>query len=377
MTRILITGGAGFIGSNLALHFVSAGHAVTVLDNLSPQVHSGDPENSPLYRSIKGKVEFVRGSVVDIDTLQRVIPSQDVMVHLAAETGTGQSMYEIDRYVSTNIGATGLILDLLGRMDHSIRRVVIASSRSIYGEGKYLRSDGTIVHPPPRRATDLAAGRFEIMDPESGEPLTPAPTDEDSRLHPSSVYGITKHAQEQLIMTACPAVDTEAVALRYQNVYGPGQSLSNPYTGILSIFSNLIMHGKPLNIFEDGLESRDFVYIDDVVRATALAATHPSAAGQILNVGSGEPVSVSAVARFLLNAFGIEVPVTVSGAYRIGDIRHNFADLQRIRNQLGFKPEISFDAGIRKFVDWARDAGPTHSPYEKSIDEMKARGLLK
>jgi dTDP-L-rhamnose 4-epimerase len=377
MTRVLITGGAGFIGSNLALHLVATGHTVTVLDTLSPQVHSAAPETSPLYRSIRDKVRFVRGSVADVDALRGVLPSQDILVHLAAETGTGQSMYEIDRYVSINVGATGLLLDQLGRTAHSIKRVLIASSRSIYGEGKYLRSDGTAAYPPHRRVADLEAGRFEVLDHDSGTPLTIAATDEQSRLHPSSVYGITKQTQEQLVMTVCPTLGIEAVALRYQNVYGPGQSLSNPYTGILSIFSNLIMSGKPLNIFEDGCESRDFVYIDDVVSATALAATHPRAANQVFNVGSGVPTSISTVASSLMNAFGIQVPAMISGAFRLGDIRHNYADLTRIGSHLGYAPQVSFDEGIRKFVAWARSVGPSESTYQQSIDEMKARGLLK
>ncbi|MEO6079223.1 MAG: NAD-dependent epimerase/dehydratase family protein [Steroidobacteraceae bacterium] len=377
MTRVLITGGAGFIGSNLALQFFSVGCEVTVLDNLLPQVHSAAPESSPLYQSIRDKVAFVRGSVGDPGILSRILPSQDLLVHLAAETGTGQSMYEIDRYVTTNVGGTGLLLDLLGRTKHSIKRVVVASSRAIYGEGKYLRADGTAVYPSHRRVADLEAGRFEIFDQVDGEKLEATATDEDSRLHSSSVYGITKQTQEQLVMTVCPTLGIEPVALRYQNVYGPGQSLSNPYTGILSIFSNLIMNGKAINIFEDGRESRDFVFIDDVVRATMLAATHPRAANQVFNVGSGLPTPVSTVADSLMKAFGTEVPAKITGAFRLGDIRHNIADLTRIRNLLGYAPRVSFDEGIRRFVEWARSIGPTDSAYQESIDEMKARGLLK
>jgi dTDP-L-rhamnose 4-epimerase len=377
MTRILITGGAGFIGSNLALHLVSCGHEVTVLDSLSRQVHSDAPETSPLYRSIVGKVDFVRGSICDTELLRAVIPPQNVLIHLAAETGTGQSMYEIDKYVSTNIGGTGQILDVLGRGGHSVSRVVIASSRSIYGEGKYLRPDGTAIYPRHRQTLDLEAGRFDVYEQATGATLTPAATSEDSTLHPSSIYGITKQTQEQLVMTACPAFGIEAVALRYQNVYGPGQSLSNPYTGILSIFSNLVMNRKPLNIFEDGLESRDFVYIDDVVAATALAATHPQAANEVLNVGSGTPTSISVVAKSLMEAFAVEVPAHISGAFRLGDIRHNFADLTRISGLLGFAPQVSFDEGIRRFVAWARSIGPVENGYQRSIDEMRTRGLLK
>lgn len=377
MTRVLITGGAGFIGSNLVQSLHREGYDITVLDNLSEQVHSGDPETSVLYQSIKDKVSFVRGSVEVKEDLLKVLPGQDVVVHYAAETGTGQSMYEVDRYVSANIGATGLLLDLLGNLKHDVKRMVIASSRSIYGEGKYLRSDGSAVYPKHRSQTDLEAGVFEVLDPDTRGPLRLVATDEDSKIHPSSVYGITKQVQEQLVMTVCPLLGIEPVALRYQNVYGPGQSLVNPYTGILSIFSNLIMNGKAINIFEDGLESRDFVFIDDVVQATMLAIAHPNAGHGIYNVGSGIPTDVQTVASKLMECFGREVPVRVSGNFRLGDIRHNFADLGRINQRLGFAPAVSFADGIAQFVAWAKTLGPKESRYEQSLAEMKQRGLLK
>lgn len=377
MKRILITGGAGFIGSNLVQSLYQDGFEITVLDNLSEQVHSSTPESSVLYRAIKDKVRFIRGSVLVKEDLQEAIQGQDVIVHLAAETGTGQSMYQVDRYVQANIGATGLLLDLLGNNSHEVKRMVIASSRSIYGEGKYLREDGSPVYPGHRNSHDLAGGVFEVQDPEGKGKLQIMPTDEESKIHPSSVYGITKQVQEQLVMTVCPLLGIEPVALRYQNVYGPGQSLVNPYTGILSIFSNLIMNGKSINIFEDGLESRDFVYIDDVVDATKLAIAHPNAANGIFNVGSGVATDVNTVASSLIENFGIQVPVSISGNYRLGDIRHNFACLQRIRSRLGFEPKISFEQGIAHFVAWARTLGPKESRYEQSLTEMKERGLLK
>jgi len=265
--NILITGGSGFIGSNLALSLISQGHEVTVLDNLSPQIHGDIPEfTSSLYRSIKDKVKFILGSVTDIDAWEKALQGQDAIVHLAAETGTGQSMYEIKRYVDTNIGGTGLMLDLLANQKHKIKKVVIASSRSIYGEGKYLSNVLGVIYPGARKDVDMQAGIFEPLCPKTGEPLTLLPTDEESKIHPSSVYGITKQNQEQMVMTVCASLNIGATALRYQNVYGPGQSLSNPYTGILSIFSTRIKNGNGLSIFEDGKESRDFVFIDDVVK---------------------------------------------------------------------------------------------------------------
>jgi dTDP-L-rhamnose 4-epimerase len=377
MKRILITGGAGFIGSNLVQSLHRQGYFITVLDNLSEQVHSADPDISVLYQSIKDKVEFIRGSVCVKDDLLKAIQCQDVIVHFAAETGTGQSMYEVDRYVSSNIGATGLLLDLLGNTKHEVKRMVIASSRSIYGEGKYLRADGSPVFPKHRNEADLKSGQFEVQDPEGGGALKVVATDEDSKIHPSSVYGITKQVQEQLVMTVCPLLGIEPVALRYQNVYGPGQSLVNPYTGILSIFSNLIMSGKPINIFEDGRESRDFVFIDDVVQATVLAIAHPDAGHGIFNVGSGVPTDVKTVAGKLMECFEREVPVTVSGNFRLGDIRHNFAAMDRIKQRLGYEPKVSFAEGIAQFVAWAKSLGPKESRYEQSLQEMKERGLMK
>lgn len=374
--KVLITGGAGFIGSRLALRLLADGHDVTVLDNLSPQIHGQDPSKSPLFHAIDGKVRFLKGDVRSRDALREAITGQDTVVHLAAETGTGQSMYMIEHYVAVNIGATSTLLDILANETHSIKRVVIASSRSVYGEGKYLSKELGAVYPLHRSVEDMMAGDFEVKYPGSSA-LELSATDEESKLHPSSVYGITKQVQEQLIMTVCPSLGLEAVALRYQNVYGPGQSLSNPYTGILSIFSNLIMSGKPINIFEDGTESRDFVFIDDVVAATTLAITSETAKGHVFNVGSGVPTDVLTVANTLNRKLGGASPISVSGNFRLGDIRHNHADLDRIRTLLGFTPQVSFEEGIERFCAWVRGVGPTASNYEGSIKEMKDKGLLK
>jgi dTDP-L-rhamnose 4-epimerase len=375
---ILITGGAGFIGSRLATRFVEQGHRVRLLDSLIPQVHGDDPERtSALVRSLPSAVELIRGTVTSRDDLERAIEDVDAIVHLAAETGTGQSMYEIDRYVTANVGGTGLLLDILANSEHRVRRIVVASSRSIYGEGAYRAPDGTVVFPPHRTDAAMARGDFEVHMPGIDGDLTVIATPETATLHPSSVYGITKHTQEQLIMTAAPTMGIEPVALRYQNVYGPGQSLKNPYTGILSIFSTLIRQGKPINIFEDGAESRDFVYIDDVVTATALATTADAAAGQILNVGSGVATTVSEVVSALFEAFGTAVPTEVTGKYRLGDIRHNFADTTRLREVLGFAPETSFRSGVAAFVEWVKSEPVEGDSYQRSLDEMSARSLLK
>ncbi|MBD8010998.1 NAD-dependent epimerase/dehydratase family protein [Microbacterium sp. Re1] len=375
--HVLITGGAGFIGSRLAARFVEAGHTVTVLDSLISQVHGDDPSTtSPLLRSLDGVAEVIEGTVTSKDDLRRAINGATIVVHLAAETGTGQSMYEIDRYVDANVGGTAKLLDILANEENSVRRVVIASSRSIYGEGAYRTEDGRTVYPSHRADADMAAGDFDVHVDGEG-PLTLIPTDEQSKLHPSSVYGITKQMQESLVMTVMPTLGKEAVSVRYQNVYGPGQSLKNPYTGILSIFSTLIRQGKAINVFEDGLESRDFVYIDDIVEATFLASTVPAAAGEIFNVGAGTATTVLDVVAALQKAYGVEVPVTVSGQYRLGDIRHNIADTTKLRELLGFTPHVTFDEGVKKFADWVLTEPIEGDSYDKSLREMAERKLLK
>jgi dTDP-L-rhamnose 4-epimerase len=375
--KILITGGAGFIGSNLALKLIELGHTITVLDNLSPQIHGDKPEEtSVLYLSVKDKVKFIKGTVTSKQDWQKAIAGQDIIVHLAAETGTGQSMYEIHKYVEVNINGTAILLDMLANQTHSIKKIVIASSRSIYGEGKYNSEDG-IVYPKHRTSDYMDNGDFEVKYPGCVQRLTLLPTDEESKIHPSSVYGITKQNQEQLIMTVCPTLGIAPVAFRYQNVYGPGQSLKNPYTGILSIFSTQIKNGNGINIFEDGKETRDFVFIDDVVNATILGIEKDEANGEIFNVGAGVPIDVITVANSLIDSYGINVPVNITGNYRLGDIRHNYADLKKISTMLGFKPKVSFKEGIQRFAQWVNTQDVEQDNYAKSIEEMKARGLYK
>ena len=380
MEKILITGGAGFIGSNLALTLLKRGHQVTVLDNLSEQIHGKNPEEtSPLYLSIKDKVHFIKGTVACRETLQKAIADNTVIVHLAAETGTGQSMYEIQHYTDVNIGATALLLDILTNEKHLVKKVVVASSRAIYGEGKYYnKTKNTFVYPLQRIDEDMQKGDFEVKDPQNhSDVLELVATTEDAIIHPTSVYGITKQVQEQLVMTVCPTIGIAGVAFRYQNVYGPGQSLKNPYTGILSIFSTQIKNGNGINIFEDGKETRDFVFISDVVDATVLGIEKETANNQVFNVGTGVATDVITVATELSNNYGIQVPITISGNYRLGDIRHNYADITKARQLLGFEPKISFKEGLKQFTDWVNTQEVEEDKYQQSIDEMKAKGLYK
>ena len=377
MKNILITGGAGFIGSNLALKLISKGHKVTVIDNLSPQIHGDNPEqSSPLYKSIKDKVTFIKGTVTSKEDWSTALAGQDIVVHYAAETGTGQSMYEIQKYVDVNVNGTAIMLDLLANTNHHVKKVVIASSRSIYGEGKYINERGESVYPQHRTSEYMDGGDFEVKFSGS-EILKLVGTDEESKIHPSSVYGITKQNQEQMIMTVCPTLGIAPVAFRYQNVYGPGQSLKNPYTGILSIFSTQIKNGNGINIFEDGKETRDFVYIDDVVDATIFGIEKEEANNEVFNVGTGVATDVISVATNLIKNYGVDVPVAVSGNYRLGDIRHNYADLTKINSKLGFTPKYSFEDGLKEFTNWVNTQEVEKDNYQKSIDEMKAKGLYK
>ena len=375
--NVLITGGAGFIGSNLALKLISKGYNVTVLDNLSPQIHGDNPtETSPLYLSIKDKVKFIHGTVTSKTDWEEALKDQDAIVHYAAETGTGQSMYEVEKYVDVNINGTALMLNLLVNGSYNVKKVIVASSRSIYGEGKYISKELGAVYPTQRESIHMDQGDFEVKYPNSSA-LTLVGTDEESKIHPSSVYGITKQNQEQMVLTVCPTVGIAGVAFRYQNVYGPGQSLKNPYTGILSIFSTQIKNGNNINIFEDGLESRDFVYIDDVVDATILGLEKEEANNQVFNVGTGVATNVLTVANELVKNYGVDVAINVSGNYRLGDIRHNYADLTKINKLLGFSPKVSFEAGLKNFAEWVNTQEVQEDKYQKSIDEMKAKGLYK
>ena len=372
--NVLITGGAGFIGSNLALTLIEKGYNITVLDSLSEQIHG---ENSSLYESIKDKVNFIKGDVRRKTDWENALKDQHVVVHLAAETGTGQSMYEVQKYVDVNINGTALLLDHLVNEPHNVEKVIVASSRAIYGEGKYSCETHGDVYPVEREESHLLQGDFEPKCPHCGTELNLAKTDENSKIHPSSVYGITKQNQEQMVLNVCRSVNIPAVAFRYQNVYGPGQSLKNPYTGILSIFSTQIRNGNDINIFEDGEESRDFVFIDDVVNATVLGLEMEEANYEVFNVGSGIQTTVMEVATILKEKYNSPVSIEVTGNFRLGDIRHNVADLSKIKEKLGFTPQYDFKTGVSKFVEWVQSQEVNEDNYAKSIDEMKAKGLFK
>jgi dTDP-L-rhamnose 4-epimerase len=375
MKHVLITGGAGFIGQRLALALVSQGIQVRILDIFNPQVHVVDT----LPRQLASKVELIKADVRNRDAMRLALAGVDSVVHLAAETGTGQSMYEIERYFSVNVQGTATLLDLLqnDRCGESVRNLVVASSRAIYGEGAYRCAVHGAVYPDPRPREQMAAGRFEPTCPHCSAQLSLLPTPEDAPFKPMSVYGLTKQVQEQAVLMFAHTRGINAFGLRYQNVYGPGQSLKNPYTGILAVFSNLARQNQPIEIYEDGEESRDFVYIDDVVEATIRCVNHPGQFIGALNVGSGHATSVMTVAQQVKDYFGSQSFIGVTGAFRMGDIRHNIADISLTRNVLGFVPETSFKQGLVHFLGWAQNQPlEDKSAYVRSVSELAAKGLM-
>lgn len=375
--KILISGGAGFIGSNLALKLKRKGYQVVLLDNLSKQIHGENPEESYTYDIIKDKFELIVGDVTSFEDWKKAINGVDVVVHLAAETGTGQSMYEVNKYVDVNIGGTAKMMEVITNEENQVKKVVVAASRAVYGEGKFQCSEHGIVYPVSRKDKDMNEGDFEVKCPICNQNVEMLATDEYSKLHPTSVYGHTKQSQEELCMIIGKSINLPVVSFRFQNVYGPGQSLKNPYTGILSIFSTQIKNGNNLNIFEDGLETRDFVYINDVTDAIILGIENDKANFESFNVGSGEKTDVLTVANTLKEKYESTVSINVSGNYRLGDIRHNLGDLTKIKSVLGYEPRVKFVKGISNFVDWVEKQAIEKDNYEASIEEMKRKGLYK
>ncbi len=376
MKKVLITGGAGFIGSNLVLALKDS-YEVYVLDNLDPQIHGQKGEESYTYNLIKNNCHFIHGDVCDKENWQNALNfGIDTIVHLAAQTGTGQSMYEAESYTRNNCLGTAILGDLLQKND-TVQKIVLASSRSIYGEGKYVNELGHIIYPDSRNANDLEKGGFECLDPKTGRPLLVQPTDEDSKIRPISTYALTKYFQENYLESLCKTNNISFFGLRFQNVYGPGQSLKNPYTGIISIFSQRIRKKQDIYIFEDGKESRDFVYIDDVINALKSAVNHDTMTNQILNVGFGKPTSVYEVASTLKDLICEDSNLIINGQYRIGDIRHNFADISKIQDVLNFQPQFDIKTGLKKFVNWLITQEEEPDLYLKSLEELKEKGLLK
>jgi len=365
--QILITGGAGFIGSHLADDCLHRGHGVRVLDNLSPQVH-GDSDR-PAY--LHPDVELVRGDVRDPEAVRRALAGVDAVFHLASAVGVGQSMYEIAHYTSTNNLGTAVLLEAL--IERPVPRLVVASSMSLYGEGLYQAADGTLVPGAERSIEQLRRAEWELQDG-AGMPLTPVPTPETKPPSLSSIYALSKFDQERMCLMAGRAYNIPTVALRFFNVFGTRQALSNPYTGVLAIFASRLLNNHAPLIFEDGEQQRDFVSVHDVVQACRLALTVPGAAGQAFNVGSGRAITVREVAALVSGILGKDIEPEICGKYRVGDIRHCVADISRARDVLGYEPSVSIEEGMIELADWLQNQAAEDRVAEASR-ELALRGL--
>ncbi|HVX40870.1 MAG TPA: NAD-dependent epimerase/dehydratase family protein [Gemmatimonadaceae bacterium] len=367
--KVLITGGAGFIGSHVADELLRAGYDVRALDNLSPQVH-GPGQRRPDY--LADDVELMIGDVRDPDAVRRALDGVDAVFHFAAVVGVGQSMYEIERYTDVNNRGTAVLLEAL--IERPVSKLVVASSMSIYGEGLYHGPDGAEVEAVDRTRDQFARGEWEVRGPD-GERLTPAPTPESKRPALASVYALSKYDQERLCLMVGDAYNVPATALRFFNVYGTRQALSNPYTGVLAIFASRLLNNNPPTVFEDGEQRRDFVSVLDIARACRLALESPAAAGKAINVGSGHSYSIREIAARMGAVLGKEyITPEITGKYRVGDIRHCFADISRARAVLGYEPQVAFDAGLSELASWLEGQSAEDRVAEAS-EELAARGL--
>lgn len=370
--RILVTGGAGFIGSFVVDRLLAAGHTVRVLDSLDPQVH---PEGTPAY--LAAEAELVRGDVRDRGLLERAVADADAVVHAAAAVGVGQSLYRVEHYVDVNVRGTATLLDCLQHRAGHLRKLLVFTSMTGYGEGVYRRpSDGRLLRVETRTEADIARHGWEPVCPETGEPLEPAPTPEDSAPLARNVYALTKRWQEELALSLAGVYGFPVVCLRLFNVYGPRQSLSNPYTGVLAIFLARLLAGEQPVVYEDGGQSRDFISVHDVADTALRVLETDAADGQVMNLGSGEPRRIADIGRALATLTGREdLPPRVTGQFRRGDIRHCTADVSRARRRLGFVPRVAWDDGLRELLAWCRGAASADH-FVRAQRELESRGLL-
>ena len=371
--RVLVTGGAGFIGSHLVDALVRAGHEVRVFDNLEPQVHGGLREQGAWPAYLCPDCEQVFGDVRDRDALRRAVRDIDVVFHEAAAVGVGQSMYEVEHYVDTNTRGTAMLLDVLVNERHNIRKLVVASSMSIYGEGKYWCPKCGAVYPKLRSTADMAVGDWEMHCPACGQKVEPRPTDEDKPLCATSIYAITKKDQEEMCLAVGRVYGIPTVALRYFNTYGSRQALSNPYTGVAAIFSGRLLNGHPPVIFEDGYQSRDLTHVSDIVQANLLAMTCDEMNYGAYNVGTGRSLTILDVAQALIGYMASDLVPEVTHQFRAGDIRHCFADIGRISG-LGYAPQVSFEEGVAELMEWVWSETPRDG-FEGAQAELARHGL--
>jgi dTDP-L-rhamnose 4-epimerase len=369
MNKILLTGGAGFIGSHLCDELLKHNYSITVLDNLSEQVH-GKGATRPEYLS--EQIHLVKGDVRDGELVGKLVKEADAVFHLAALVGVGQSMYEIKEYTDVNNVGTATLLEAI--IKYPVKKLVVASSMSIYGEGLYRDASGKPSHFASRSIEQLRDNEWEVYN-EKGDLLEPIPTDETKTPNLSSVYALSKYDQEQLCLLTCKAYNIPVTALRFFNVYGTRQSLSNPYTGVMAIFSSRLLNNRPPLIFEDGNQKRDFVHVRDIARACRLALEVPGANQQIFNVGSGKHYTISSLARILAKTMGKgEIEPEITGEYRVGDIRHCFADISKAQHMLGYTPQVSLEEGMKELAEWLESQLATDH-VDKAKAELTSRGL--
>jgi dTDP-L-rhamnose 4-epimerase len=367
--KILITGGAGFVGSHLADALLAAGNEVRVFDNLSSQVHG---DGVPDYLS--PDIELIRGDMRDADAVRLAIDDVEAIFHLAAAVGVGQSMYQIADYMASNTQGTAVLLQALLDRKSRVEKLVVASSMSIYGEGQYLCANCGDVAPGPRDSRQLLSKRWEVLCPKCGAELTPLPTSETKPLQSTSVYALSKKDQEEICLLYGRTYGLPVVALRYFNIYGPRQALSNPYTGVAAIFASRLLNRRAPLIFEDGQQMRDFVSVHDVVAANLLAMNSDEANGRAFNIGSGMPVSIQEVADALSRSLGLEIPSEITGKYRAGDIRHCFGDISEAREMLGYEPQVKFEEGVLDLVGWLREQS-AEDKADNMVAELQTFGL--
>ncbi|MCB7303468.1 GDP-mannose 4,6-dehydratase [Bariatricus massiliensis] len=379
MKKILITGGCGFIGAEIVKQlYEDKEFEVTVYDAMIEQIHGNNWRTSYLYKSIENKCDFIKGDVRDYSLLQKAIIGKDIIIHLAAETGTGQSMYRINQYNEVNIMGTSNILQAISSLGekNNVKKVILASSRAVYGEGKYECPKCGVIYPSSRIKQKMLAGDFTMYCNVCGAKAKAVETSEDSKIQPNSLYAFTKFAQETMLQTMCPSLGIEYTIFRFQNVYGVGQSLKNPYTGILSIFSSLLLENRDINIFEDGKETRDFINVKDVAAGVVKSIFCDESNSQIINLGSGKSTSVLEIARYLKKAYKSNSKLNITGDFRIGDIANNIADVTKSEKLLGFRCCISLEEGLKDFCRWVEEEEKDTSGYEKSLTEMESTGMF-
>jgi dTDP-L-rhamnose 4-epimerase len=369
---VLITGGAGFIAAHCAAAFLRSGYRVRALDNLDPQIHG--PERKPPSYLERG-VELLVGDIRSAKTVRRALAGVDAVLHLAARVGVGQSMYEVADYTDVNSHGTAVLLEAMieRAQRRPFDRLVVASSMSIYGEGRYRASDGQLLDNLERSSTQLKKGLWEPMDAYS-RACVAVPTDESKLPSMLSVYALSKYDQERLCLLVGGAYDIQTVALRFFNVYGPHQALSNPYSGVLAIFAARLLNDRPPMIFEDGKQRRDFVYAGDVAEACRLALESDDAVGRAFNIGSGRPVTIKEVALLLAETLGVPIEPEITGECRIGDVRHCFPDISAARAVLGYRPATQLEVGLREFVSWLKGRVAVDRVVEARA-ELAGRGL--